>query len=257
MNTATLPPHEIVSHPEWTARRRALLAQEKALTRSYDALRAQRLALPWVKLDKTYVFEGPGGPVTLAELFAGRSQLIIQHFMLGPGWEEGCVGCSFGADHTAPAVVHLEHHDVSFVVVSRAPLAEITPFHRRMGWPFRWVSSHGSDFNHDFHVSFTPEEMARGQVNYNYETQPAVCEELPGFSVFARSDAGEIYHTYSAYARGMEPILTTYVLLDVAPLGRNENGPNHALTDWVRHHDRYEAHGHVAPTGRYVSADAR
>jgi predicted dithiol-disulfide oxidoreductase (DUF899 family) len=241
--------HRIVSRDEWLAARKALLAREKEFTRLRDQLNAERRELPWVKVDKAYVFDGPNGKETLADLFAGRSQLIVKHFMLGPEWSEGCVGCSFEVDHVEGALPHLEHHDVTYVVVSRAPLAKIEVFKKRMGWRFKWVSSYGSDFNYDYHVSFTPEEIAKGEAYYNYETQRIGIDELSGRSVFYKDENGDIFHTYSAYARGGEIFLGTYAFLDIAPKGRNETGPNHNLTDWVRHHDRYDADGHVDPTG--------
>ena len=224
---------------EWLAARKQLLVKEKRQTRERDALNAERRRLPMVKLEKEYLFETPAGRQTLPELFDGRSQLIVYHFMLGPGWQEGCVGCAFGADHIEGVVVHLEHHDVSLAVVSRAPLAEIERFKARMGWRFRWLSSHGSDFNHDFHVSFTEEEIAGGRVYYNYEMREFQSEELPGLSVFFRDAAGDVFHTYSSYARGVEELLGTYMWLDLTPKGRNETGPAFDLTDWVRLHDRY------------------
>jgi predicted dithiol-disulfide oxidoreductase (DUF899 family) len=250
MTTRHLERPAVVSRAEWVAAREALLAREKAFTRAYDALNRDRRALPWVKVDKTYVFEGPSGRETLADLFAGRSQLIVNHFMFGPGWKEGCVGCSFGADHVNGALVHLAQRDVSYVAVSRAPLAEIDAFKRRMGWSFAWVSSFGSDFNYDYHVSFTPEDAAAGTVYYNFATQPYSGEEAAGLSVFYK-DGDEIFHTYSSYARGGELGLGTYILLDVTPKGRDEHGPHRGLIDWVRHHDRYDAGGHVDTTGRY------
>ncbi|MBL6750688.1 MAG: thioredoxin family protein [Nevskia sp.] len=248
--------HKVVSAEEWLVARKALLAGEKALTRARDEVSRQRRALPWLRVEKPYLFDGPGGRQTLAELFDGRSQLIVKHFMFGPGWQEGCVGCSFEVDHVEGALPHLEHHDVSYVAVSRAPLAEIEAFRRRMGWRFRWVSSYGSDFNYDFGVSFTPEALAAGEVTYNYAPCRPGIEELSGRSVFYRDADGGIFHTYSAYGRGNEELLGTYVLLDLTPKGRNETGPRHDLTDWVRHHDRYGAGGFVAPTGRYVAAAA-
>jgi len=229
----------IVSRDEWLIERRQHLANEKRLTRLHEQLAAERRRLPWVRVEKTYVFEGPNGKRTLAELFAGKSQLIVNHFMLGPGWQQGCVGCSFGADNIEGGLVHLAQKDVAYVAVSRAPLAEIEAFRRRMGWSFEWVSSYGSDFNFDFHVSFTPEQVATGRIFYNFEEQQAFSEELPGFSVFAKGEEGEIYHTYSAFGRGGEGILATYTLLEMTPLGRDEHGPRHDLTDWVRHRDRY------------------
>jgi predicted dithiol-disulfide oxidoreductase (DUF899 family) len=232
--------HQIVSREQWTAAREQLLIQEKELTRLRDQLAARRRELPWVKVEKTYGFDGPNGKETLADLFDGRSQLVVKHFMLGPGWEEGCIGCSFGADHIDGALVHLEHHDVTTVVISRAPLAEIEAFKRRMGWRFKWVSSFGSDFNYDYHVSFTPEQVASGKVPYNYGLTDRAGEEMPGVSVFHKTADGSIVHTYSAYARGTELLATTYNVLDLTPKGRNESGPNHNLTDWVRLHDRYD-----------------
>jgi predicted dithiol-disulfide oxidoreductase (DUF899 family) len=250
----------VVSTDEWLAARKQLLAKEKEFTRARDALNAERRKLPWVKVEKEYVFDTPQGRKPLAELFEGRSQLIVNHFMMGPGWKEGCVGCSFGADHIEGALVHLEHHDVSYVAVSRAPLAEIEPFKRRMGWKFRWVSSFGSDFNFDYHVSFTPEQIVGGRVYYNYDWREFNGDESAGLSVFYKDDAGQIFHTYSSYGRGNEELLGTYVHLDITPKGRNENGPGFNLTDWVRHHDRYDYGGFVDRTGRYVAitqADSR
>jgi predicted dithiol-disulfide oxidoreductase (DUF899 family) len=238
--------HQIVQPEQWTAAREQLLAQEKQLTRMRDQVAAQRRELPWVKVDKTYVFDGPNGKETLADLFAGRSQLVVRHFMFGPGWEEGCVGCSFLADHLDGALVHLEHHDVSVAVVSRAPLSEIEAFRRRMGWKFKWVSSYESDFNYDYHVSFTPEDIAAGKVYYNYALTDRAGEEMPGVSVFYKDVDGDIMHTYSAFARGNEPMLGTYQILDITPKGRDENGPGHNLTDWVRLHDRYDDAGSMA-----------
>jgi predicted dithiol-disulfide oxidoreductase (DUF899 family) len=230
----------IVSRDEWLIARKQHLAREKELTRLRDQVNAERRELPWVKVEKQYVFDTPDGKKTLAELFDGRSQLVVDHFMLGPGWKEGCVGCSFGADHIGGALVHLEHHDVTVVAVSRAPLAEIEAYKKRMGWRFKWVSSHASDFNYDYHVSFRPEEIAKGKVYYNYETIDSTMEELPGTSVFYKDEAGEIFHTYSSYARGGEELLGTYMVLDRTPKGRNETGPHHNLMDWVRRHDEYE-----------------
>lgn len=245
--------HPVVSQQEWLEARKALLAREKELTRELDALRSQRRELPWARVEKNYVFDAPEGKVTLTDLFDGRSQLIVQHFMFGPGWKEGCVGCSFKSDHIDGALAHLEHHDVSFVSVSRAPLDEIEAFKKRMGWKFKWVSSFGSDFNYDFHVSYTPEQIASGQAYYNYAQTPAFSEELSGDSVFYRDANGDIFHTYSTYGRGDEMFVSTYMYLDIAPKGRNENGPRYNLTDWVRHHDRYDAGGTVNEQGRYVA----
>jgi predicted dithiol-disulfide oxidoreductase (DUF899 family) len=246
-----LPSHKVVSREEWLEARKAHLAKEKELTQLRDQLSAELRNLPWVKVEKNYVFDGPNGKETLADLFGGRSQLIVYHFMLGPGWKEGCVGCSFLSDHIDGALVHLEHHDVTYVAVSRAPLPEINAFKQRMGWRFKWVSSYNSDFNYDFHVSFTKDEIARGEVYYNYDLRPFQSEEMSGRSVFYKDANGGIFHTYSSYARGGDMFLGTYVLLDITPKGRNETGPNHDLSDWVRHHDRYGKGGFVDPTGRY------
>jgi predicted dithiol-disulfide oxidoreductase (DUF899 family) len=253
MSSTALEQAKVVSRPEWLAARKALLAKEKELTRLRDDLSRQRRELPWVKIEKEYVFDGPEGKQTLADLFDGRSQLIIYHFMFGPGWNEGCVGCSFLADHLAGPLLHLPHHDVSLAVVSHAPLAEIAPFQQRMGWTFKWLSSANGDFNYDYHVSFDKDEIARGKAYYNFEMQDVFSEEMPGVSVFYRDANGDIFHTYSSYARGGESFLGTYNFLDIAPKGRNETGPRHDLSDWVRHHDRYHAGGAVLPSGRYQS----
>lgn len=233
---------KVVSHEEWLAARRAHLAREKELTRLRDQLAAERRALPWVKVEKPYVFEGPDGPVTLADLFAGRSQLVIQHFMFGPDWSEGCKGCSFQADHNDAAFLHLAHHDVSFAAVSRASLAQIEVFKERMGWRFTWVSAAANDFNRDYHVSYTAEDIGQGTPwIYNFQTNAPLTEESEGsgISVFYRNEAGDIFHTYSAYARGTEQLVGAYNYLDLTPKGRNETGPGHNMMDWLRHHDRY------------------
>lgn len=235
-----MPQHRIVSRDEWLAQRKALLAKEKELTRLRDRLSAERRELPWVKVEKSYLFDTPQGRKSLSDLFEGRSQLFVYHFMFAPGWEEGCTGCSFAADHFDGAVVHLEHHDVTVVAVSRAPLAKLEAYRKRMGWRFSWVSSAGSDFNYDYHVSFTKEELAKGKVFYNFETTDASIEELPGASVFYKDEKGDVFHTYSGYGRGGEELLGSYVILDATPNGRNENGPHHNLMDWVRRHDQYE-----------------
>jgi predicted dithiol-disulfide oxidoreductase (DUF899 family) len=231
---------QIVSREQWIVAREELLAEEKELTRLRDRINARRREMPWVKVEKSYVFDGPNGRETLADLFAGRDQLVVRHFMFGPDWEEGCVGCSFWSDHLDGALVHLEHHDVTVVVVSRAPFEKIEAFRRRMGWRFKWVSSFGSDFNYDFHVSFTPEQIAAGQAYYNYRLTDQVADEMPGTSVFHKAADGSIAHTYSSFARGNEMGLGTYNILDLTPKGRNETGPNHNLTDWVRLHDKYD-----------------
>ena len=232
--------HRVVSRDEWVAERKTLLAREKELTRLRDQIAQERRALPWVRIDKSYVFDAPEGRRTLAELFEGRRQLLMQHFMFAPGWEQGCPSCSFMADHSDGMTVHLAHRDVTFVAVSRAPLAEIERFRRRMGWQFKWVSSHGSDFNYDFGVSFTPEEVAKGELHYNYGRLPFASEEMPGVSVFYKDDAGDVFHTYSTYGRGVEVMMGTYNMLDLTPKGRDERDVGHKM-EWVRHHDRYEA----------------
>jgi predicted dithiol-disulfide oxidoreductase (DUF899 family) len=232
--------HRVVSQEEWLAARKAHLAHEKEFTRQRDQLSAERRQLPWVKVEKDYVFDGPSGKETLADLFGGRSQLIVYHFMLGPGWKEGCKSCSFLADHFDGGIPHLAQRDVTLVAVSRAPLPEIEAFKERMGWKFQWVSSFGNDFNRDYHVSFTPDEMAKGKVYYNYDRVEFPSEEAPGASVFYKNRAGEIFHTYSAYARGLDILLGAYNFLDLAPKGRDEDGLAFTM-EWVRHHDRYSA----------------
>ena len=230
--------HTIVSQDQWLAARKALLAKEKEFTKQRDELSEQRRALPWVKIDKPYVFEGPAGKQPLADLFDGRSQLIVYHFMLGPGWKDGCPSCSFLADHFDGANIHLAQRDVTFVAVSRAPLAEIRAYQKRMGWRFKWVSSFDTDFNHDFHVSFTPEEKANGAI-YNYAKGKIPSEELPGMSAFIKDKAGDIFHTYSAYARGLDTLIGAYNFLDFAPKGRDEAALPWTMA-WVRRHDEYE-----------------
>lgn len=242
MNAATEPngaaSPSVVSRERWLEQRKALLAREKELTRLKDQVARERRALPWVRLEKVYAFDAPEGRRTLAELFEGRSQLLVQHFMFAPGWEEGCKSCSFMADHIDGARPHLEQRDVTLLVVSRAALPELERFRRRMGWQFKWVSSHGSDFNHDFGVSFTPEERARGEVDYNYGPRAFTEEEAPGLSVFYRDEAGAVFHTYSTYGRGVEVMMGAYPLLDLTPKGRDEDALPYPMA-WVRHHDRY------------------
>ena len=229
----------IVSREEWLAARRAHLAKEKELTRLYDGLREERQRLPWVAVERNYTFDGAEGPVTLGELFDGKSQLVIYHFMFGPGWKEGCPSCSLLADHVDPSLLHLGARDVSFAAVSRATIGEIEAFRKRMGWQFRWVSSNGNDFNRDYHVSFTKDEVAAGTTDYNFGMgAPFPIEEAPGLSVFSRDESGRVYHTYSSYGRGPEPFLGVYHFLDVVPKGRDEAGLPWPMA-WVRHHDRY------------------
>jgi predicted dithiol-disulfide oxidoreductase (DUF899 family) len=231
--------HSIVSQEQWLAARKALLAKEKEFTKRRDEISRQRRELPWVKVDKSYLFDTPAGQQSLGDLFDGRSQLIVYHFMLGPGWKDGCPSCSFLADHFDGAAIHLAQRDVTLVVVSRAPLAEIEAYQRRMGWRFKWVSSFGTDFNHDFQVSFTPEEIAKSEVYYNYAMGKFPSEEAPGLSAFSKNDAGEIFHTYSAYARGLDILVGAYNFLDLAPKGRDEDALPWTMA-WVRRHDEYQ-----------------
>jgi predicted dithiol-disulfide oxidoreductase (DUF899 family) len=230
--------HPVVLPNEWLAARKALLAKEKEFSRARDALSAARRALPWVRIEKNYVFEGPDGKEALADVFGGRSQLIVYHFMLGPGWKDGCPSCSLLADHFDGAAIHLAQRDVTLGVVSRAPLAEIEAYKKRMGWRFKWVSSFDTDFNYDFHVSFTPEKKARGKVEYNYTMTEFPSEEAPGLSAFIK-DGGSVFHTYSSYARGLDILIGTYNFLDFAPKGRDEAGLPYTMA-WVRRHDEYE-----------------
>jgi predicted dithiol-disulfide oxidoreductase (DUF899 family) len=231
--------HNVVSQSEWLKARKALLAKEKEFTKTRDALSAARRDLPWTLIEKNYVFEGPNGKETLSDLFGGKSQLMIYHFMLGPGWVQGCPSCSFLADHFDGAAIHLAQRDVSLVVVSRAPLAEIEAYKKRMGWKFKWVSSFGNDFNRDFHVSFTTEEKTRGKVEYNYKLTEFPSEEAPGLSAFIKGEGGDVLHTYSSYARGLDMLVGTYNFLDMAPKGRDEGALPWTMA-WVRRHDEYE-----------------
>ena len=234
--------HEMVSREAWTEARVALLAKEKAQTRLRDEIAAERRALPWVKVEKDYVFEGPDGPVRLADLFEGRSQLIVYHFMFGPQNEYGCPHCSFWADHYDGANWHLGQRDTTLVAISRAPLARLQAFRVRMGWKFKWLSSAGSDFNYDFQASFTPEQIGSGRAQFNYApVDPALTRmaDREGLSAFYRDDAGAVYHTYSTFARGIDLLNTTYNFLDLTAKGRDEHPGS--PQDWVCHHDRYGA----------------
>ena len=228
----------IVSHQDWLAARRELLAAEKEFTRQRDALTRRRQALPWERVDKPYRFDTPSGPRSLAELFDGRSQLIVYHFMLGPDWEEGCKSCSFWADNFNGIPIHLAHRDVTFTAVSRAPLEKIEAYRQRMGWSFPWVSAHGSDFNFDYQVSFTPEQIAAGEAFYNYERRPAKSSEQVGISVFAKDEAGGVFHTYSCYQRGVDMLNGAYHYLDLTPKGRDEDDLPFTMA-WLRRHDQY------------------
>ena len=229
---------KVVSRDEWLAARKQHLKKEKEFTRLRDKLSAERRELPWVKVEKNYVFDGPKGKETLADLFDGRSQLIVYHFMFGPEWEQGCPSCSFLSDHIDGSVVHLAHRDVTFVVVSRAPLPKIEAFKKRMGWRFKWVSSYGSDFNFDYHVSFTKDEMAKGKVHYNYDMNAFPSDEGPGISVFYKDGTGDIFHTYSSYARGLDMLVGAYNYLDLVSKGRDEAELPWTMA-WLRHHDKY------------------
>jgi predicted dithiol-disulfide oxidoreductase (DUF899 family) len=230
--------HPVVSRAQWLSARTALLAQEKEFTRQRDELSRRRRELPWVRLDKPYVFEGPDGKETLPDLFANRTQLVVYHFMFGPDWNEGCKHCSFWADNFNPVGVHLNHRDVTFVAISRAPLAKIERFRQRMGWSFKWVSSGQNDFNYDYRVSFTPEQLKSGAVDYNYEISDMDMAEREGVSVFYKDAQGAVYHTYSTFARGIDLLNTAYNYLDLVPKGRDEDGPEGPQA-WVRYHDRY------------------
>ena len=230
--------HEVVSREDWLAARKQLLSKEKEFTRLRDRLSGERRELPWVKVEKTYVFDGPDGRETLAELFDGRGQLMVYHFMFGPEWEQGCPSCSFLSDHIDGANLHLPQRDVTLLAVSRAPLAQIEAFKERMGWRFKWVSSYENDFNRDYHVSFTDDEMAQGEVYYNYGMEQFPSEEAPGISVFYKDPDGAVFHTYSAYARGLDMLVGAYNYLDLAPKGRDEAALPWTMA-WVRHHDRY------------------
>lgn len=242
MDVTTLPKKAgeggVVSREEWLEARRNLLTLEKEETRMRDKVRAARLSLPWVRVEKDYVFDTANGQKRLADLFDGRSQLIVYHFMLGPDWDAGCTGCSFLCDHIDGTLPHLNNHDVTFVAVSRAPLDRIEAYRRRMGWKFPWVSSFGSDFNFDYHVSFTPDELAGETIDYNFTDTPRDQghDELPGLSAFYRNGAGEVFHTYSTYSRGSEEVIGTLMILDKAPLGRNED----ETMNFVKRHDEYE-----------------
>jgi predicted dithiol-disulfide oxidoreductase (DUF899 family) len=230
---------KVVPPGEWLAARKEFLIKEKEFTRLRDELSRQRRELPMEKLEKQYTFTGPKGKETLADLFAGKSQLIVYHFMLGPGWKEGCPSCSYLADGFDSAAMHLPHRDTTLAAVSRATSPEIEAFKKRMGWKFNWVSSAGSDFNFDYHVSFLKEEKAKDKVEYNYRLMEFPSEEAPGASVFYKNEDGEIFHTYSTYARGLDILVGTYNFLDLTPKGRDEDGMLPHAMAWVRHHDRY------------------
>ena len=234
-----MPTHKVVSHEEWVEARKTFLAKEKEFTRLRDQLSEERRQLPWEKVEKKYVFDSPNGKQTLSDLFAGKSQLIVYHFMYGPGWGEGCKSCSFLADHFNPAIVHLKHRDVTMVAVSKAPLKEFESFKKRMGWKFPWVSSFGSDFNRDYHVSFEQEEVDGGETFYNYKYMKFPSTEAPGASVFYKGGNGDIFHTYSVYQRGLDMFITAYHYLDIVPKGRDEDDLAFTM-EWLRLHDAYD-----------------
>ena len=238
--------HRVVPSDEWVVARKELLEKEKEFTRLRDELSEQRRQLPWERVEKEYVFEGPGGKESLSDLFAGRSQLIVYHFMFGPEWSEGCKICSMFAEHYERSIVHLEHRDVTMLTVSRAPLAQLEAFKKRMGWSFKWVSSFGSDFNWDYQASFTPEHVESKEIYYNYSVGSFPVTEGPGASVFYKDADGEVFHTYSTYARGLDILLGMYNLLDLAPKGRDEAALPYPMA-WVRHRDRYDDESFVDP----------
>ena len=249
-STMEQPRPKIVSRAEWLRARKEYLIKEKEFTRQRDELSRQRRELPWEKVEKQYLFDTTTGKQTLAGLFEKRSQLIVYHFMLGPGWKEGCPSCSLIADHFDGFAVHLANRDVTLAAISRAPLPEIDAFKKRMGWRFKWASSFGSDFNHDYRVSFTKDDISNGKVPYNYSERDFPSEEAPGASVFAKDSAGDVYHTYSTYGRGLDILMGVYNFLDLVPKGRGEEGYAHPMS-WVRHHDRYAEGYLVDPAQLY------
>lgn len=234
-----MEPDKVVSHKEWIEARKHLLEREKEFTRARDALSRQRQELPWERVEKRYVFDGPDGKESLSDLFDGRSQLIVYHFMYGPDWDAGCKSCSFIADHFNPAIVHLNQRDVSMVAVSKAPLATLEEFKKRIGWTFKWVSSFENDFNRDYHVSFTQEEIDNTDAYYNYKNQGFPSTEAPGASVFCKDADGAIFHTYSVYGRGLDMFITAYHYLDLVPKGRDEDNLSYTM-EWLRLHDEYD-----------------
>ena len=246
----------VVSHEDWVAARKEFLKKEKEFTKQRDELSRLRRELPRERVEKEYVFEGPNGKETLADLFGGRSQLFVYHFMLGPGWKEGCPSCSYISDHFDGMKIHLANRDISLVVVSHAPSVEIEAFKKRMGWQFKWVSSYGSDFNYDYQVSIRKDEVGKAQVYYNYEMTTFPAEERPGASAFYKDANGEIFHTYSTYARGLDILLGAYNVMDLMPKGRDEEGLKHTMA-WVRHHDRYTEGYFVDPNAGYVQPEKK
>ncbi len=255
MTKSNVEQHRVVSREEWLAARKELLKKEKEFTRLRDKLSVVRRDLPWVKVEKDYAFHGQGGKETLSDLFGGRSQLIVYHFMFDPDWSEGCKSCSLLADHYDSAIVHLNHRDVSMVTISRAPLDKLLAFQKRMGWTFKWVSSLDSDFNGDYHVTFTTEELESKTANYNYDFTAFPVTEAPGISVFFKDKEGNIYHTYSSYARGLDIFIGAYNLLDIVPKGRDEDSLSYGM-EWVRHHDRYDDVTFVDPYVKLIPRDS-
>jgi len=230
----------VVSREAWLAARQEFMVREKEFTRLRDQLSQARRELPWVRVEKEYRFDGPGGEESLRDLFAGRSQLVVYHFMYGPDWDEGCPSCSFWADNFDGIDIHLAHRDISLVTVSRAPLATLEAYRKRMGWDFKWVSSLGNDFNFDYQVSFTTESLEQGKPNYNFGTVPFDGEEAPGISVFAKNELGELFHTYSCYARGLDMLNGAYHYMDLVPKGRDEDSLPYTMA-WLHRHDQYDA----------------
>jgi predicted dithiol-disulfide oxidoreductase (DUF899 family) len=240
MTRTDLSNHKVVSLNEWLEARKQFLIREKEFTRLRDQLSRQRRELPWVKVEKNYVFDGPGGKIALAELFEVRSQLVVYHFMFGPDWEAGCPHCSFWADNFNSVIVHLNHRDVTMVAVSRAPWQKLEAFKKRMGWNFKWVSSFESDFNFDYRVSFAAEELEKKEVFYNFTTHDDIeSSEREGVSVFYKDLTGSVFHSYSTYARGIDMLNTAYHYLDLVPKGRDEAGLEFSQA-WVRYHDEYD-----------------
>jgi predicted dithiol-disulfide oxidoreductase (DUF899 family) len=233
-----MPNNNVVSHEKWLNARLELLAAEKGFTQQRDALTRRRRAMPWERVEKSYQFDGPNGALSLADLFDGRSQLIVYYFMFAPDWEEGCRSCSFWADNFNGIPIHLNHRDVALTAISRAPFAKIDAYRKRMGWSFPWVSSYGSDFNFDYHVSFTPQEIAEGKAYYNYEVRPINVSDEQGISVFYKNERGEVFHTYSCHGRGIDMVNGAYQFLDLVPKGRDEDSFDFSM-EWVRRHDQY------------------
>jgi predicted dithiol-disulfide oxidoreductase (DUF899 family) len=241
---------KVASPAEWLAARKELLAKEKEFTRLRDDISRRRLELPWERVEKEYVFDAPGGKETLAELFGGKSQLIVYHFMFGPNWTEGCPSCSLIADHFDGMLAHLAARDIQLVVVSRGPISQLEDFKKRMGWQFKWVSAYPNDFNHDYHVSFTKDEVSKGEMYYNYMSQKFPSEEAPGASVFYKDSVGTVFHTYSSFGRGLDMMLGVYNWMDISPKGRDEDGLTFPMA-WVRHHDKYVGAPPVDPKQTY------